>query len=324
MYKPKVLLTHHNFPQSAIELLSEKFDVELCPTEASKPNQQDIINNIPGKFAIFCCSPIKINEDLLKAAGPSLKVVGTMSVGYDHIDLEALKKYGVRLGNTPDVLTEAVAEIAVGLLITTTRRFFEANHELKIGNWKTFSPDWMCGHGIKDSVIGIIGCGNIGTSIAEKLHKFNAAEIIYTSRSEKSAMKAIGGKLVNVDELVRKSDFVILSVALTPETKFIINKERLSKMKSNAVLVNIGRGDLIDQNALIEALKEKRIRGAGLDVMTPEPLPLDSPLMNLDNVVLLPHIGSATIETRIDMAELTARNILAVLENKTMPCEVKF
>ncbi|XP_050443249.1 glyoxylate reductase/hydroxypyruvate reductase-like isoform X2 [Adelges cooleyi] len=321
--KPKVLLTHKAFPQTAIDMLSEKFDVELCNSKSAQITQQDVIDNIPGKFGIFCCPPIKINEEVLKTAGPSLKVVGTMSVGYDHVDLNALKKYGVRLGNTPDVLTEAVAEIAVGLLIATTRRFFEANKALKTGGWTNYSPDWMCGRGIQDSVVGIIGCGNIGTSIAEKLNKFNIAELLYTSRSEKPAVKAIGGKLVAVDDLVKRSDFIVLSVALTPETRFIINKDRIANMKSNAVLVNIGRGDLVDQDALIEALKGNKIRGAGLDVMTPEPLPLDNPLMNMDNVVLLPHIGSATVETRREMAELTSKNIIAVLENCVMPSEVK-
>lgn len=283
---------------------------------------QDIVDSVPGKFAIICYAGIPINEQILKAAGPSLKVVSTFSVGYDHIDLTLMKKYGVRLGNTPDVVTEPVAEIAVGLVIATTRRFFEANRELKTGGWKEWTPGWMCGRTIKGSIVGILGCGRIGTSIAEKLINFKVSQLLYTSRSEKPEVKALGGQLVTVDELMERSDFVVVAAALNDDTKFIVNRERIATMKANAILVNIGRGQLVDQDALVEALKEKRIRGAGLDVMTPEPLPLDHPLMSLDNVLLLPHIGTNTYETEEDMAMMTVQNILAVADGRPMPNEV--
>lgn len=283
---------------------------------------QDIVDSVPGKFAIICYAGIPINEQILKAAGPSLKVVSTFSVGYDHIDLTLMKKYGVRLGNTPDVVTEPVAEIAVGLVIATTRRFFEANRELKTGGWKEWTPGWMCGRTIKGSIVGILGCGRIGTSIAEKLINFKVSQLLYTSRSEKPEVKALGGQLVTVDELMERSDFVVVAAALNDDTKFIVNRERIATMKANAILVNIGRGQLVDQDALVEALKEKRIRGAGLDVMTPEPLPLDHPLMSLDNVLLLPHIGTNAYETEEDMAMMTVQNILAVADGRPMPNEV--
>ncbi|XP_015367808.1 PREDICTED: glyoxylate reductase/hydroxypyruvate reductase-like isoform X2 [Diuraphis noxia] len=256
--------------------------------------------------------------------GPSLKVVSTMSVGFDHVDLTSMKKYGVRLGNTPGILTETVAEIAVGLIIATTRRFFEANREVKTGGWQEWVPGWMCGRSIKGSVVGILGCGNIGTSIAEKLINFKLSQLLYTSRNEKPAVKALGGQLVSVDELMERSDFVVVASALNEDTKFIVNRERIATMKSNAILVNIGRGELVDQDALVEALREKRIRGAGLDVMTPEPLPLNHPLVGLDNVLLLPHIGTSTFETEEEMAVMTSQNILAVLDGCSMPHEVFF
>jgi len=322
MSKPQVFIATKGVPETAIDLLRKRFDVEI--SDDIQATRKEIIEKIPGKYAIFCIPATKIDEEFMKAAGPSLKVVGTMSVGYDHVDLAAMKKYGIRLGYTPDILTETVAETTVGLLISTTRRFFEANRAVKTGEWKQCTPTWMCGRGIKNSVVGIIGCGNIGTSIAKKLSTFQISQLLYTSRNEKSAVKAIGGKLVTVDELVEQSDFIILAIAMNDDTKFIINEKRIAKMKSHAVLVNIGRGGLIDQEALIKALNENKIGGAGLDVMTPEPLPLDSPLMKMDNVVLLPHIGSAAIETRIEMAELTAKNIIAVLDNIPMPKEVEF
>ncbi|XP_025414561.1 glyoxylate reductase/hydroxypyruvate reductase-like isoform X2 [Sipha flava] len=321
----KVLLVRNNFPKKAIDLLSTRFDLEVCKMSninGKSVTTQDIIDCIPGKFALFCFSEIDVNEAVLKAAGPNFKVVGTMSVGYNHVDLTAMKKYGVRLGYTPGVLTETVAELAVGLVIATSRRFFEANRELKTGGWKEWNPTWMCGRGISNSVVGIIGCGNIGTSIAEKLSKFKISQLLYTSRCEKPDVKALGGRLVSVDVLVKSSDFIVVAMALNEDTKFIVNRDRIASMKPNAILVNVGRGELIDQDALVEALQEKRIRGAGLDVMTPEPLPLDHPLMTMDNVLLLPHIGSSTLETEDEMAMLTAQNILAVLDGKPMPCEV--
>jgi len=321
MSKPKVFVTMRQVPQIAIDILSERFEVEMC--DSNQATRTEILEKITGKFGIFCSPFVQINEELIQAAGPSFKVVGTMSVGYDHVNLAAMKKYGLRLGHTPDILTEAVAETTVGLLISTTRRFFEANHAVKTNLWKDWTPLWMCGRGIKNSTVGIVGCGNIGTSIAKKLNTFEISQLLYTSRNEKPAVKALGGKLVTVDELVEQSDFIILAIALNNDTKFIINKERISKMKSHAVLVNIGRGGLVDQDELIKALQEHRIGGAGLDVMTPEPLPMDNPLMKLDNVVLLPHIGTATIETRTEMAVLTAKNIIAVLDNSPMPNEVQ-
>ncbi|VVC30906.1 D-isomer specific 2-hydroxyacid dehydrogenase, catalytic domain,D-isomer specific 2-hydroxyacid [Cinara cedri] len=246
MTKPKVFVAIGSVPETAIKLLSEQFEVEKCNSEIA--SYEEILEKIPGKFGIFCSTLNTINEEVIKSAGPSLKVVATMSVGYDHIDLAAMKKYGLRLGYTPDVLTEAVAETTVGLLISTTRRFFEANNAVKTGGWKEWSPLWMCGRGIKNSVVGIIGCGNIGTSIAQKLNTFQISQLLYTSRSEKPTVKALGGKLVTVDELVVQSDFIILSIALNEDTRFIINKERIAKMKSTAVLINIGRGGKLHFN----------------------------------------------------------------------------
>lgn len=324
--KPKVLLIRGDFPKKAIDLLRTRCDVEVlkCSNNNGSITSQDIINCVPGMFSIFCYAGIPINEQVLKAAGSSLKVVSTMSVGYDHIDITSMKKYGVRLGNTPGILVETVAEIAVGLVIATTRRFFEANREVKTGGWQEWVPGWMCGRSIKGSVVGIIGCGSIGTSIAEKLINFKLSQLLYTSRSEKPAVKALGGQLVTVDELMERSDFVVVAAALNEDTKFIVSRERIATMKSNAILVNIGRGQLVDQDALVEALREKRIRGAGLDVMTPEPLPLDHPLMGLDNVLLLPHIGTSTFEMEEEMAMMTTQNILAVLDGCPMPNEVVF
>ncbi|XP_050443254.1 glyoxylate reductase/hydroxypyruvate reductase-like [Adelges cooleyi] len=323
MSKPKLLMLHDNLAKPAMDMLRNRFHIEICKTSyvESIPTAQDIIDCIPGSFGLFCSSSVIISEDVLKAAGPNFKVIGAMSVGYDHIDLSLLKKYGIRLGNTLGVPTEAIAELTIGLLIATARRFQETNRELKTGGWKRWTPDWFLGLGLAKSTVGIIGYGNIGASVAEKLGCFKISELLYYSRSEKPAAKALGGKLVSVDELVKRSDYIIIAIALNKDTEFIMNRDRIFSMKPTAVLVNIGRGKLVDQDALTEALQQKRISGAGLDVMTPEPLPLDDPLMKLDNCILLPHIGSSTFETRASMAVLTAKNILAVLDNIPMPNE---
>lgn len=321
MPKPKLLVAMSSVPDLAIDLLRERFDVEIF--DFKQATKAEILNKVHGKFGIFCCPWNEIDEELINNAGPSLKVIGTMSVGYDHVDLIAMKKYGVRLGHTSNISSEVIAETTIGLLIATARRFFEANHALITGGWKETSIFWMCGRSIRNSVVGIVGCGNVGISIAKKLNTFNISQLLYTSRGEKPEAKTLGGKLVTIDELVEQSDFIIVSVALNEDTKYIINRKRIAKMKSHAVLVNIGRGELIDQDALIEALRENRIGGVGLDVMTPEPLPLDNPLMKMTNVVLLPHIGSASIETRTEMAVVTAKNIIAVLDNSAMIKEVQ-
>ncbi|XP_050549071.1 glyoxylate reductase/hydroxypyruvate reductase-like isoform X2 [Daktulosphaira vitifoliae] len=262
----------------------------------------------------------EIDEEVIKTAGTNLKVISTTSMGYDQIDLDALKKRGIRLGNSSIVTAESVAELTIGLLIATSRCFFSLNQELKLGKKQVNSSI-----GLLNSVVGIIGCGNIGISIANKLSAFHLKKLLYTSRQQKAVVESLGGQFVSIDELVMSSDYIILTSVLSPETRYTINRSRLSSMKSNVVIINIGRGQLIDQDALIDALKEKRIRGAGLDVMTPEPLPMDSPLRSMENVVLLPHIAGQNVHgNSLRKSLLAANNVISVLENRAMPCEVIF
>lgn len=246
-----------------------------------------------------------------------------MSVGYDHLDLKEIKKRDIKVAYTPDVLTDATAELAVALLLATSRRLLEANEEARTGGWQAWSPFWMCGPGLQNSTVGIVGFGRIGQEIAKRLKPFKPQRIIYFNRSEKpKEALEIGAERVNFDELLTQSDFISVSCALTPETKEIFNESAFKKMKSNAVFINTSRGGVVDQNALVKALQEKTIWGAGLDVMTPEPLPLDDPLFKLKNCVIIPHIGSACIETRNDMAVLCAKNIIAALEGKALLSEL--
>lgn len=280
------------------------------------------MRNVVGKDGIYCTLTDKIDVELLEHAGPNLKVVATISVGYDHIDVEECRKRGIRIGYTPDILTDATAELTMALLLSTSRRLFEANREVYNGGWRTWSPFWMVGNGLKNSIVGIYGLGRIGLEIAKRIAPFKPARIIYTSRSEKAEASHLGAELVDFEELLNISDFVIISCALTPQTKDLFNETIFMKMKTNAILVNTARGGIVDQNALYNALKRGTIKAAGLDVTTPEPLPTDHPLLSLPNCVILPHIGSADIETRIEMSRITAINILAALKGIKMHSEL--
>lgn len=283
----------------------------------------ELLNNIKDKDALFCVLTDKIDKEILDKAGPNLKVISTMSVGVDHIDVEEVKTRNIKIGYTPNILTDATAELTIGLLLTTSRRLLEANQEVYNGGWKAWAPVWMCGPGLNNSTVGIVGFGRIGQAVAARLKPFNVKQILYTGRSDKPEAKALGAERVSFDELLQQSDFVIATCALTSETKHIFNDSAFKKMKPNSIFINTSRGGVVDQNALVDALKNNTILAAGLDVMTPEPLSLNDPLLKLKNCVLLPHIGSASIETRQNMAILTANNILAALNGQDMPAELK-
>lgn len=246
-----------------------------------------------------------------------------MSVGYDHLSVDELKKRNIKIGYTPNILTDATAELTIALLLATSRRLLEASEEARTGGWAAWSPFWMCGPSLSGSTVGIVGFGRIGQEVAKRLKPFNVKRIIYQNRSAKdNEAKEIGTERVTFDELLKNSDFVIVTISLTPESSNMFNDDTFKKMKSTAVLVNTSRGGVVDQDALVRALQNRTIWAAGLDVMIPEPLPLDNPLFKLKNCIILPHIGSASLDTRRNMAALTAKNIVAGLKNENMPAEL--
>lgn len=234
------------------------------------------------------------------------------------------KNRGIRIGYTPDVLTDATADLTIALLLATSRRLIEGNRDVHNGGWKSWSPLYMCGPAIKNSTIGIVGFGRIAQEVAKRLKPFKPKRIIYSNRSDSRSKEAkeIGAERATIEQLLATSDFVIILCALTPETTHLINATTLAQMKRTAILINCARGQCIDQNALYTALSNNTIRAAGLDVTTPEPLPLDSPLLTLSNCVVVPHIGSADIETRTEMSRITACNILGALKNSEMIYEI--
>uniref|UniRef100_A0A1L8EI64 Glyoxylate reductase/hydroxypyruvate reductase n=1 Tax=Haematobia irritans TaxID=7368 RepID=A0A1L8EI64_HAEIR len=323
MENPKsVYVTRPDVAAVGLDLLKKKCNVTTWSEPKPVP-RDELLKQIQGKDALFCALTDKIDAEVIEKAGPQLKCISTISVGYEHIDLQECKKRGIRVGYTPEVLTDATAELTLALILATNRRLIEANKEVYNGGWKSWAPSWMCGQGLKGARIGLFGFGRIGQEIASRLVPFKPSLITYTTRTERpKEAKQVSASYVSFEEMLSESDFIIACCALTPETKEIFNSSAFDKMKSNCIFINIARGGVVDQPALYKALKERRILAAGLDVTTPEPLPLNDPLLTLDNIVVLPHIGSAETNTRAEMSRITAMNILAGLNGSQMIYEV--
>ncbi|AET89321.1 bifunctional glyoxylate/hydroxypyruvate reductase B [Burkholderia sp. SFA1] len=256
---------------------------------------------------------VKISPDMLEGA-TNLKALSTISVGFDQFDVADLTRRGIVLTHTPDVLTESTADTVFALILASARRVVELAEWVKAGNWKASIGEANFGVDVQGKTLGIVGLGRIGGAVARRAALGFRMNVLYTNRSaNEQAEKEYGAKRVELDELLAQSDFVCLQVPLTPETRNLIGANELGKMKPGAILINASRGPTVDEAALIEALKNGTIRGAGLDVFETEPLPADSPLLAMKNVVALPHIGSATHETRHAMARNAAENLIGAL-----------
>jgi glyoxylate reductase len=274
-----------------------------------------LLEKVVDKDAIICTLRNKIDCEVMDKAGPNLKVISNYAVGYDNIDIEEATKRKIYVTNTPEVLTETTADLAWALIFAVSRRVVEANNYILNKKWVDWHPLFFAGRDIHGKTLGIIGLGRIGTAIAKRSLGFNM-NLIYYSRTRKLELeKELNIKYMNLESLLEESDFVVLSVPLTPETKNLIGKKEFSLFKNSTYIINISRGPVINENALISALKNNQIAGAGLDVFDNEPVNFDNPLLKLENVVLTPHIGSATIETRTLMAKIAFENVYNVLTN---------
>ncbi|CAH2044112.1 unnamed protein product, partial [Iphiclides podalirius] len=314
----RVLVVNKSYPAIGLEILKKKTEPVVLPYLDYEPESLPAI-----KKAITDCDAViwntkhQLTGEILDLAGPRLKAVSTMSSGTDHIDLDEVFSRGIPIGSTPNVLDNSVADITVGLMIAAARRFKEGVDEIVRGDWK-YGVQWTLGQDIEGSTVGVVGLGGVGQAVVRRLKGFDVARFLYSGRSDKPEAQALGVERVPLEQLLKESDYVLLCCPLTKESKHLINANTLKLMKSNAVLVNIGRGGLVDQEALYIALKERQIFSAGLDVVTPEPLPNDHPLLMLPNCFIVPHLGSATIATRNAMATMAANNILQALEGKPM------
>lgn len=288
-----------------------------------EPTKEQIIERVSlGIHGIYSFGPLKIDSDIIDAAGSSLETVSAMSVGVDAIDLKHMKQKDLLLGHTPGVLTDAVADITVSLVLAATRRIIEMSDEARNGEWSDWSPFKSLGLGLRGTTVGIVGLGRIGIATAKRLLPFGVTRFVYSSRSgPKSLANVINAELLSFEDLLSQSDFVLACCSLNDSTRELFNEKAFNLMKNSAVFVNIGRGGLVNQNSLVSALKDGDIRAAGLDVTSPEPLPNDHDLFKLKNCVILPHIGSAEVQTRSDMATMAARNMVAALSGAKMPAQ---
>ncbi|CAH1396765.1 unnamed protein product [Nezara viridula] len=318
--RPKVLVCRPDFPEGGIKLLRDRCDVEIYNSENEIPDEV-LLKKMVGKDALFVSGRKRITKEVIESAAKNgVKVICSMSIGLDHIDLEALKRTSIKLGHTPQVF-ESTAEHTVALLLATSRRVVEGHQLILRGEWKMWTPTFMCGRGLYKSIVGFVGFGRIGQSVAKKLITFGISKILYSGPRRKLEGDQLGAEYIDLDNLLRQSDFVIVACPLTPETEGMFTAEKFSLMKRSAIFINTTRGAIVDHEALVHALKNKIIAAAGLDVMDPEPLPIDHPLIGLDNCVLTPHIGSATYGTRDVMCIITAKNIIAALHGEKMPAE---
>lgn len=313
--KPTVFITR-KLPDKSIAVLKDQFEVRMWEEEEIPVPKEVLFAEVENAEALFTVVSDPVNEELL-SVGKNLKVVANMAVGYDNIDVEAATKRGILVCNTPDVLTETTADLTFGLLLATARRVVESAEFIKQGKWQSWSPFLLAGHDVHHKTIGIYGMGKIGEAVAQRAKGFGM-EILYHNRTRKpEAEKVLGAKYCSFEELLELSDFVVAMAPLTNETKHMFNAEVFSKMKSSAIFINSSRGAVVDEEALYQALIHNVIAGAGLDVFEKEPIAQDHPLLSLINVTALPHIGSATIETRMSMIQICVDNIQRILTGKT-------
>lgn len=316
MSRPKVFLTQL-IQDTGMSLLEGHVDHKLWSIDG-KPDPETVLRDIPLAEGLIMTMGIRMDREFFQKA-VKLKVASLYSVGYDNVDIKAATEFGIMVTNTPGVLTDATADTAMLLMLMSARKARENDRIMREGGWTHWSPNQFVGKDLSGSVLGIVGFGEIGRAVSKRALAFGM-KIIYTGRTRKTEFeKKLCAEYVTFEELLRRSDFVSLNCALTRETAGLIGEKELRMMKNDAILINTARGAVIDQKALFRACSEGWIFGAGLDVYEKEPLPMDEPLLKLENVVMMPHIGSAAVRSREGMARLAAVNLIEALEGRVPP-----
>ncbi|WP_456273475.1 2-hydroxyacid dehydrogenase [Bacillus sp. AK031] len=310
--KPYIYVTR-KLPEEVLAPLQDTYEVEMWEDENNSVPRETLLANAEKAAGILSMLSDPIDRELFEQS-PHLKVVANLAVGFDNIDVAAATEKGIAVCNTPDVLTDTTADLTFGLMMATARRLIEADAYIREGKWKSWSPLLMAGSDIHHKTVGIIGMGSIGEAFARRAKGFDM-NILYHNRSRKpNAEEALGAEYASLEQLLVNSDYVVCLAPLTPETKGLFQKEQFDMMKSSAIFINAARGPIVNEGALYEALVNREIAAAGLDVFEKEPIDERHPLLSLKNVVALPHIGSSSVETRMEMMELCVSNIKSVLE----------
>ncbi len=316
MNRPKVLVTRRVHPD-ALRLLRETCQVDLWEEDRPIP-REELLARVSDVEGLYSMLTDRIDEELLDHA-PHLRVISNMAVGYDNIDVAACTRRGIPVGHTPGVLTDTTADLAFALILAAARRLVEGVDYVRAGKWQTWSPDLLLGYDVYGATLGILGLGRIGAAVARRAMGFGM-RVLYTSRRRHEETEAaLGLTYVDLDTLLASSDIVSIHAPLTPETYHLIGEKELRRMKKTAILVNTGRGGIVDPQALYRGLSEGWIAYAALDVTEPEPIPPTHPLLSLPNCIIVPHIGSATHATRRRMALMAAENLLAGLQGRPLP-----
>jgi glyoxylate reductase len=295
-------------PGNAVERLEAQHDVEVWP-ERLPPPRAELMARAPELEGLLSLLTDPVDAELIEAA-PKLRAISNYAVGVDNVDVEAASARGIPVGNTPDVLTESTADLALALMLGIARRLAEGEAFVRAGEWQTWEPGLMLGRDLHGATVGIVGYGRIGQAVGRRLQGFGC-ELLTANRS------------AGLDDLLDRSDFVTVHCPLTPATRGLIDEAALRRMKPTAYLVNTARGPIVDTEALVRALHAGEIAGAALDVTDPEPLPAGHPLLDAPNLLVVPHVGSATVATRERMADMAVDNLLAGLAGEPMPNQVK-
>jgi glyoxylate reductase len=314
----RAYVSSNEIPEQAVAIIREVARVKIHGADGP-PSREELLREVAEVDGLFCLLTERIDGELLDA-GKNLKIVASMSVGHDHVDLDAATERGVMVTNTPGVLTEAVADATFGLILAVARRIVEGDRYLRDGAWRLkWSPMMMVGRDVHGRTLGIYGMGRIGISVAERARGFGM-RVVYHNRSRNEEIeRVVGAEYLSKEEMMRESDFLSVHVPLNKETRNSIGRKELAMMKDTAYLINTSRGGVVEERALIDALQRGIIAGAALDVFEKEPVEMDNPLLKMKNVVLTPHIGSGSIESRTGMAVLAAKNLAAALMGTRPP-----
>ena len=316
--QPEKVFVTRRIPEKGLEMIRKEFTVEVWPGEMP-PTQDELKKSIKGAAGILSLLTDKIDAAVMDAAGSGLKVISNYAVGYDNIDVPEATQRGIAVGNTPGVLTEATADHTFALLMAAARRVAEGDRQVRAGGWRTWEPMGLLGADVYGATLGLVGFGRIGQAMARRAAGFGMRVLYHDPQYQGKEPIPGNTSAASLEKVLAESDFISIHVPLTDQTRRMFNQTAFDQMKMGTILVNTSRGGVVDQDALYAALKSGRLAAAGIDVTDPEPLPKDSPLLTLENLVITPHIASASRSTRERMAVMAAENLLAGIKGERLP-----